>query len=227
MSTKTGTDRYKPPLWNCQTGWNKPALVWKLYSLIRQGLLAQAQCCIYVTIWLLDWSWLSSHQLRKWSEGAHIRHAKHMFKKKSGKILLGLVMLQNALLLVTFVLWLIVFFVCLLGFGFNFFFFFFGSALRELLVTKLSSLREDLPRKTSAKVSLLFSMFTCYWFISAVPGKPTADCLYFLFFKLLMKWNVLDQSHHMLTTEALSNKSHPGNLSSSHCTFLIFPLTAS
>lgn len=112
---------------------------------------------------------------------------------------------------------------CTLGLGF---WFFFGSALRKLLLTELSSLREEFALKDGCKgITSVFHVYMVLIHFSS-PWEACCRMSLFLFFKLLMKWNVLDQSHHMLTTEALNNKSHPRNLNSSHCTLLIFPLTA-
>lgn len=110
--------------------------------------------------------------------------------------------------------------------GLSFWFFFFSSVLRKLLVTELSSLREEFVLKDGCKDTT--SVFHVYMVVNHFSSSWEAFCRMslFLYFKLLMKWNVLDQSHHMLTTESLNNKSYPGNLSSRHCTFLIFPLTA-
>lgn len=113
---------------------------------------------------------------------------------------------------------------CALGLSF-WIIIFFASALRKLLLTELSSLREEFALKDGCNgITSVFHVYMVLIHFSRPQEAYCRMCL-FLFFKVLMKWNVLDQSHHMLTTEALNNKSHPGN--SSHCTFLIFPLTAS
>lgn len=121
---------------------------------------------------------------------------------------MGLVTLQNAVLLVTFVL-------------------FFASGLSKLLLTELSSIREEFASKDGCKgITSVFHVYKVLIHFSS-PWEAYCRMPLFLFFKLLMTWNVLDQSHHMLTTEALNNKNHPGNFNSNYCIFLIFPLAVS
>lgn len=118
---------------------------------------------------------------------------------------------------------------CTLGLGF---WGLFAGTLGKLLLTELSSLREEFVLKDGCKcitfLHVLTSVLHVYMVLIHCSSSWEAYCKMslFLFFKLLMKWNVLDQSHHMSTTAALNSKSHPGNLNSSHCTSLIFPLTA-
>lgn len=122
---------------------------------------------------------------------------------------------------------------CTLGLGF---WGLFTGALGKLLLTELSSVRavrEEFVLKDRCKcrtfLHVLTSVLHVYMVLIHFSSSREAYCRMslFLFFKLLMKWNVLDQSHHMSTTAALNSKSRPGNLNSSHCTSLIFPLTVS
>lgn len=82
---------------------------------------------------------------------------------------------------------------------------FFASLLRKLLVTELSSLREQFVLKDGWKDTT--SVFHVYVVVNHFSSSWEAFCRMSWYFKLLMKWNVLDQSHHMLTTESLNNKS--------------------